>query len=136
MAAQTHSGGCFCGHIRYEAIGEATNLCFCHCTSCRRAIGAPVVPWGTFATDRFTIIAGLLAEHHSSPGVTRGFCRDCGTSLTYRNAARANEIDVALGTLDDPAALKPQMHIWVQDKLPWIVIADGLPQFATTMDPL
>lgn len=108
--------------------------CFCHCTSCRRAVGAPLVPWGTFARDRFTITAGQLAEHHSSPGVTRGFCQHCGTSLTYRNEARAGEIDVALGTLDDPAVLKPQMHIWVQDKLPWMVIGDGLPQFDSAME--
>jgi len=33
--------------------------------------------------------------------------------------------------LDDPSALVPQMHIWVQDRLPWITLSDGLPQFQT-----
>ena len=27
------------------------------------------------------------------------------------------------------AVLVPECHIWVQDKLPWVVIDDGRPQF-------
>ena len=27
------------------------------------------------------------------------------------------------------AALSPQAHIWVQDKLPWVQINDSLPQY-------
>lgn len=133
MAAQRYTGGCFCGRVRYEAVGEAANLCFCHCNSCRRAIGAPMIPWGTFSLDKLVITAGKITEYCSSPGVTRGFCSNCGTSLTYRHEARDNEIDVALCTLDDPALLVPQAHIWVQDKLPWVTLRDGLPQFDSVM---
>ena len=129
----TYKGGCLCGRVRYEARGEATNLCFCHCTSCRRAIGAPMVPWGTFAAARFAIVQGRLAEYGSSPGVTRGFCADCGTSLTYRRHDRSGEIDVTLSSLDDPAALVPEVHIWVEDKPPWVVIGDGRAQFAKSL---
>ena len=131
MPAVSYRGGCMCGRVRYEAQGEASNLCFCHCESCRRASGAPVVPWGTFAADSFSIVQGRLAEYRSSPGVTRGFCVDCGTSLTYRNEARGGEIDVTLASLDDPEALTPKMHIWVEDKPSWVIITDGRPQFAT-----
>ena len=49
--------------------------------------------------------------------------------MTYRHEARASDIDVTLATLDDAAAFRPEMHIWVQDKLPWVAIADGLPQY-------
>jgi len=128
-----YAGGCLCGRVRYEARGEATNLCFCHCTSCRRATGAPMVPWGTFAAANFAIVQGRLAEFSSSPGVTRGFCAGCGTSLTYRRDDRSGEIDVTLASQDDPAALVPQMHIWVEDKPPWVVIDDGRPQFAKSL---
>lgn len=124
-------GGCLCGSIRYAAAGDVTNLCYCHCASCRRAVGAPMVPWGTVAREKFVITRGQLAEYASSAGVTRGFCPGCGTSLTYRNDARATEIDVTLAALDQPNALAPQMHIWVRDKLPWVNITDGLPQFTT-----
>jgi hypothetical protein len=116
--------------VLYEARGPASNLCFCHCESCARAAGAPMVPWGTFAADNFSIVQGRLAEYRSSPTVTRGFCADCGTSLTYRREDRGAEIDVTLSSLDDPDALVPQMHIWVEDKPSWVIIADGRPQFA------
>jgi hypothetical protein len=35
---------------------------------------------------------------------------------------------VTLGSLDEPTPLAPQMHVWVADKLPWVRIADALPQ--------
>src|ERR1700683_1883499 len=135
MSAMSYHGGCMCGRVRYEARGDVSNLCFCHCESCRRAIGAPMVPWGTFAAENFSIVRGQLAEYPSSPSVTRGFCADCGTSLTYRNEARAGEVDVTLSSLDDPGALTPQVHIWVEDKPAWVIIADGRPQLATAAKP-
>jgi hypothetical protein len=128
MAATPYRGGCLCGAVRYEATGSARNLCYCHCESCRRAAGAASVPWATFERARFRITRGELTEYRSSAPVLRGFCALCGGSLTYRNEARAAEIDVILVTLDEPAQLAPQMHVWVADKLPWVLIADGLPQ--------
>jgi hypothetical protein len=128
-----YEGGCLCGRVRYRAGGEATNLCFCHCTSCRRATGALMVPWGTFAAAKFAIVQGALAEYSSSPRVTRGFCAACGTSLTYRHEDRGGEIDVTLASLDEPGALVPQLHIWVEDKPPWVVIEDGRPQYAKSL---
>jgi hypothetical protein len=130
-----YQGGCLCGRVRYQASGEAKNLCFCHCTSCRRAIGAPMVPWGTFAAANFAIVQGVLSEYHSSPPVTRGFCAGCGTSLTYRHDKRGGEIDVTLSSLDDPEALVPQMHIWVEDKPSWVIIGDDLAQHARLPEP-
>jgi len=130
MEKLRHAGGCLCGEVRYEVSGEVSNLCYCHCISCRRAAGAPLVPWGTVARQGFRLTRGALAEYGSSPAVARGFCAACGTSLTYRHAARPAEIDVALATLDDAARFAPQMHVWVSEKLPWVSINDGLPQFA------
>ena len=85
--------------------------------------------WVTFDEAAFTIFASALTRYESSPRVIRGFCRVCGTLLTYEHADRAGEIDVALVTLDDGSGLVPKRHIWVQDKLPWVEIDDGLPQF-------
>ena len=129
MSATGYLGGCLCGGVRYQVSGPVSNLCFCHCASCRRASGAPMVPWGTFVRENFRLTRGSLSEYRSSAAVTRGFCPACGTSLTYRNDARAHDIDVTLATLDDPTLLAPQVHVWVGDKLPWVSINDGLPQF-------
>jgi len=130
MELTRYAGGCLCGAVRYAAAGPARNLCFCHCASCRRAAGSPSVPWATFERARFRLTRGALREYRSSAAVLRGFCAHCGSCLTYRNDARPADIDVTLGSLDEPAALAPQMHVWVADKLPWVPITDGLPQHA------
>jgi hypothetical protein len=130
MAHELYRGGCLCGAVRYEVRGAAANPCYCHCRSCRLAGGAPMVAWATFAREHFAIVRGALAEHRSSARVWRGCCAACGSALTYRNEARVAEIDLTLATLDEPQRIAPQMHVWVADKLPWLVIRDDLPQHA------
>ncbi|MBV9343548.1 MAG: GFA family protein [Gammaproteobacteria bacterium] len=127
MAPAVYSGGCLCGAVRYEVRGPARNPCWCHCTSCRRAVGAPAVPWASFDNSGFRLSRGSLTEYASSPPVRRGFCAACGAALTYRHTRRTADVDLTLATLDAAAELPPRMHIWVQDKLPWIVLGDGLP---------
>jgi len=130
MQQHLFSGGCLCGAVRYEARGSPADPCFCHCRSCRLAAGAPMVPWASFERGRFRISRGTLTEHRSSARVWRGFCAACGTQLTYRDEGRAAQIDVTLATLDEPAAVAPQMHVWTAHKLPWVQLDDGLPQHA------
>jgi len=132
MDERVWSGGCFCGAVRYEVDGAPRTLCYCHCESCRRAAGSPAVAWGTFDRGGFRVVRGSLAELRSSPGVLRGFCARCGSGLTYSHEGRADDIDVTLATLDEAAQLAPTMHVWVADKLPWVRIEDGLPQFPGT----
>jgi hypothetical protein len=126
-----YTGGCLCGAIRYQASSKALFLGYCHCGSCRRAAGASMVAWGTFLRNDFKITTGTLTEFASSTTVLRDFCASCGSSLTYRREGRETEIDVSLASLDDPILLTPKCHIWVSDKLPWVTINDGLPQFET-----
>jgi hypothetical protein len=59
----------------------------------------------------------------------RGFCASCGAAITYGHQARPEEIDVAIATLDEPASLQPEYHVWVSQKLPWVTLEDHLPQF-------
>ncbi|MBT5434558.1 MAG: hypothetical protein HOI34_13175 [Rhodospirillaceae bacterium] len=37
------NGGCMCGAVRYAVDGAPMSSIFCHCMSCRRHTGAPVV---------------------------------------------------------------------------------------------
>ena len=121
-------GRCFCGEVAFEVKGPPSYSCFCHCESCQRAAGGVYVPWATFDRSHFTVTSGKMALHLSSPGVTRGLCSTCGTSLTYENNTREGEIDITLTSFDDPSVFAPQAHIWVEDKQPWVRIADNLPQ--------
>ena len=123
-------GGCFCGDVRFKAEGPEKFACYCHCTSCQRAAGAPVVAWATYSRRTFAVTRGNMHWHHSSPGVTRGICANCGTSITYENENRPGEIDITLNSLDEPGQPVLRAHIWTEDKQPWLTIDDGLPVYA------
>ena len=127
MANAVTGGGCLCGAIRYIARGAPTVSMICHCNSCCRAAGAPVVAWLTFPARSFSFVRGVPAEFHSTPPVTRTFCPTCGTPLTYVHAERPSEIDVTTSSLDDPEAFPPTYHAWLRDSVRWIRFGDGLP---------
>ena len=131
MSAKIHHGGCLCGAVRYRAVGPFRDTCFCHCESCRRAMGATPVAWGTVDQGDFHVERGELTTLETSEGVDRGFCSRCGSSITYWHHSRGEEIDLTLASLDDPASVQPEDHIWVCDKPDWVVIADDLPQYST-----
>lgn len=125
----TVTGRCFCGQVRLAVAGPEKFACFCHCESCQRAAGAPVVAWATYARNRFRVTRGDVHWHESSPGVTRGICQNCGTSLTYENEKRPGEIDLTVNCLDDPTEPTLMAHIWTEDKQPWLLLDDDLPAY-------
>lgn len=126
------SGQCYCGAVRYEVSGEAFNQTLCHCADCRRASGAPCVAWFTVQVARFRITLGRAREFRSSPSVTRSFCPQCGTQLTYRRDDQPDSIDITTCSLDHPDRAAPVDHTFTHSRLGWIKLADGLPQFERT----
>jgi len=55
-------------------------------------------------------------------------CRHCGSSLTATVKSEPDQIYVAAGTLDTPLRLKPEHHIFIRSRVPWLDLHDGLPQ--------
>ena len=123
-------GGCLCGAVRYQATGAALARTLCHCRSCRRAAGAPSLAWAVFPNDAFRFTAGTPTRFASSPGVTRGFCGVCGTSLTWQHAARCGSIDVTTASFDDPDAFAPTKEIWVEHKVRWEALNPSFAHYA------
>ena len=126
-------GGCFCGAVRYEA-GSPYNLTNCHCTTCRRTGGAPFVTWFSVRRAEFQLLQGALVHFRSSAHGVRGFCGRCGSHVTFE-FDDADEIDVTTCTLDDPERLPPEDHTWTHSRLPWIRLADGLPEHRKVRGP-
>jgi hypothetical protein len=123
-------GGCLCGAVRYRLEGAPSSSVNCHCRSCRRASGAPVVAWTTVQRSQFRILSGIPAVFHSSPGVTRRFCSHCGTGLTYESESHPDTIDVTSASLDDPEAYPPTEEVWLEDKLGWQPTSPHTEKFA------
>ena len=85
--------------------------------------------WLTVSSVDLAFTGAVPREFASSPGVQRTFCGSCGTPLTYRNTQRPLEVDLTLGSLEDPALVAPADHIWMQDAPAWDSPADGLPRY-------
>jgi hypothetical protein len=115
-----------CGAVRYRAQGIPYDFSHCHCSTCRKATGAAFVLWLSFRCHEVAFTRGESTYFASSEKVSRGFCNQCGTALTYQ-IQDSDEIDVTVCSLDNPESVSPQDHIWTQDQLPWIKLADDLP---------
>ena len=127
--SRSYEGSCLCGGTRYRVSGAA-RVGICHCRSCRLAAGAQSVAWAIFDPQTFSVTRGELVFFRSSPGVQRGHCGTCGTTISFETEHRPMDVDLALATLEDPGDLRPECHVWVSHKLPWVTLSDGLPQFA------
>ena len=123
------TGGCYCGAIRYEASGAVLNRSMCHCTMCRGTTGAPCVAWFTVPWAGFKLRSGKPTVFRSSNHATRTFCPVCGTQISFVDDASPGEVDITTCSLDQPAAMPPQQHIYTRSQLPWLKLADGLPAY-------
>ena len=56
----------------------------------------------------------------------RGFCRDCGTPLSFRYVDK-DRISVSLGSLDDPARVAPARQYGLESRLPFVATLTTLP---------
>lgn len=127
MANEAVEGGCFCGSTRYLLSGEPISTGICHCRSCQRAAGAESVGWAVMPIAGFRWLTVAPKNFESSAGVTRTFCADCGTTLTYQNSPES--IDVTLASLDDPEGLPPTAEVWLSDRISWNTTHEALPGF-------
>jgi hypothetical protein len=132
MTETSLTGRCFCGAVRYRCGTLLHPPTLCHCESCRRIAGAHCVAWLTVRAESLVYLMARPTEFSSSSKVFRSFCSQCGTPLTYRHEERADEVDITLVTLDQPAAIVPVDHIWMEDALPWDRPGDDLPQYPKT----
>jgi len=127
---QELTGGCLCGAMRYLITARPLSVAYCHCRMCQRASGSPVVNWATLPLTAFRVTGGQLTFNRSSAKAERGFCARCGSQMTFQFTEGPNEIDVTVATLDDPATLPPQYHIWTSSQQPWLLLGDTLPRHA------
>jgi class 3 adenylate cyclase len=122
------TGGCLCGEIRYRVTEPALDTNFCHCRICQKFSGAPVTVGSTYPTSAVQFSKGEPRYYKSSPFAERGFCANCGSSLTYRPSlppvtpAWENWILIYTGSLDNPAPNAPTWHLGVESQMPWLDI--------------
>jgi hypothetical protein len=72
---------------------------------------------------------GSRSFTNSSPGVTRGFCSQCGTPLHYMTTRWPGETHVFAATLDNPAQFTATEHVHWAERVSWLNFDDSLPKY-------
>ena len=121
-----YTGGCQCGAVRYALYSEPTNPHVCHCRMCQKAFGSYFAPLASVPLGDLAWVKGAPGVFRSSEAAERGFCRDCGTPLTFRYVDKGR-IAVSLGSLDDPARVAPARQYGVESRLPFVATLTTLP---------
>lgn len=115
------SGGCQCGAVRYR-IAELGRATICHCRMCQKAFGGFFGPLVTARGIEWT--RGSPALFASSNKVNRGFCAKCGTPLSYD---WGGELEMSIGSLDDPEAAAPVLQVNPAERLSYFATLHSLP---------
>jgi hypothetical protein len=121
--AETLTGGCLCGAVRYHAEADETLHYMCHCTDCQR--------WGGAGYHAAIVVAASALSVTGEPSVyTKGadsgrtvaryFCGACGGHLFTSPWPEATRYSVKAGTLDDQKLFNPRHEIWRQSIVGWI----------------
>jgi hypothetical protein len=129
MSGPPYEGGCQCGQVRWRATAAPLNVRVCHCRLCQQATGGPFFARAMFALDAFSR-TGEVTSWPTSPRLMRHSCARCGTPLFATPNDPPPRIAVAITTCDDRHALTPDAHIWTAEKVDWVCLGDGRPQFA------
>jgi hypothetical protein len=131
MTDTIHTGGCQCGAIRFRVTGTPKDASICHCRMCQKAFGAYYAPLVSVRGAKLEWTRGERKMFRSSNFVSRGFCADCGTPLTYE---APDGMAIAAGAFDDPAALPPVIQWGTEAKVGFVDGLHGLPGQRTEED--
>lgn len=126
-------GGCACGALRYRMHSAPMFVHCCHCKDCQRQTGTAFVLNALIEADRVELLSGNpqpSAMPTDSGKPHRVFrCSDCGTAVWSEYGGVEKLRFVRIGTLDEPTALPPDVHIYIRSKLPWVTLPEGVPTF-------
>ncbi len=124
-------GSCLCGGVRYVCSGPLRQMARCSCIQCRKASGAEFATNAMVAQGSFQLLAGrdLLREFESSPGQMRVFCGRCGSPVYKRYSGDPEAIRIRTGLLDDAFDERPQLQVFVSEKLAITRVDDSIPSF-------
>ena len=130
-------GGCACGAIRYRLTSEPLFVHCCHCLNCQRQTGSAFVINVLIETERVEIVAGepqpVDVPRNGGKKQTIWRCPSCQIAVFSEYTVRQIRF-VRAGTLDDPASVVPDVHIYTRSKLPWVALPESVAAFDVYYD--
>ena len=129
----TH-GGCLCGATRFRVTGVELGAGYCHCTSCRRHTGAPLVAFVVFEETQVKWLEAERSRYQSSSGKFRSFCAKCGASIAFEDySGDVPLIEFYISALDNPDAFPPNEHTHFAERISWLCPSDDLKKYEGSM---
>jgi hypothetical protein len=132
-------GGCDCRSVRYRLTSSPLIVHCCHCRWCQRESGASFA-LNAMCEAAHVVSLGIEPEvihtpSQSGKGQMISRCPHCKIAVwsSYAGSGSITQF-VRVGTLDNPDALPPDVHIFTASKQPWVVIPVGVPAFAEYYD--
>jgi hypothetical protein len=130
---ESFDGGCACGGLRYRVRSRPMFVHCCHCKDCQRQTGTAFVLNALIEADRVELLSGNPKPYEMPTDSGRPHtvfrCPDCGTAIWSHYGGLTKLRFLRVGTLDDPTAMPPDVHIYTRSKLPWINLPQGVPAF-------
>ena len=130
--SDSYEGGCACRFVRYRMTSPPMFVHCCHCRWCQRETGASFALNALVESDRVQLLHGepeiVDTPSASGKGQKIARCPKCRIALwsNYGGAGDAIRF-IRVGTLDNPDAFPPDIHIFTSTKQPWVVIPPGVP---------
>lgn len=130
------TGGCQCGRVRYAMhVERVEKPHVCHCRMCQKATGGLFAALAGCQKASLEWTAGEPAFFASSNLAQRGFCRDCGTPLTFAYNTPEARIYVTIGSLDDPELADIEIQYGLEARISWVEFCEDVPGEVTGDSP-
>jgi len=130
-------GGCACGAVRYRLTSDPLFVHCCHCLNCQRQTGSAFVINVLIEADRVELLSGepLPVDVPRDKGEPQRIwrCPICQVAVFSQYTSPLVRF-VRAGTLDDPASVAPDVHIFTRSKQPWVTLPESVPAFEAYYD--
>jgi hypothetical protein len=130
--SKAFTGGCLCGALLYQALGEPLYAGYCYCSDCRRASGSAFVPFIGFPSEalRFTGRTSSFTSRSARGGnAVRNSCAICASLVFGGTLGQDSQHTIYAGSLDDPSLFKPTIAIFTRDRPAWAIVPPDLKVF-------
>ena len=127
-------GGCTCGEVRYRLTRKPMVVHCCHCRWCQRETGAAFALNAMIESTCVRLTSGhpeqVDTPSNSGKGQKILRCPSCQVAVWSHYAGAGDLLSfIRVGTLDDPDALPPDIHIYTASRQPWVVLPADIPAF-------
>ncbi|NMM44831.1 GFA family protein [Rhodospirillaceae bacterium KN72] len=138
-AGEILKGRCTCGAVQFRLEGPPMVVHACHCTWCQRETGTAFAHNAMIEMERVFLEQGepetIDTPSASGKGQKVVRCPHCKVAVwSHYPTLGTHAAFVRVGTLEQPARLPPDAHIFTESKVPWLTLPEGIPAFPIYYD--